>query len=143
MFSMILDKHLLLRLSPILAMILLYTPAGSKARLAGSTYAAEEAIMVPLVVNLQDGFADDLVLIRVNGLEVFRKEGVRTKLLLGYADSFEIQVPEGPVSVEVILLSRNLSETILLQVTKAVYLGLSIHDGRIDHRISNEPFGYL
>lgn len=140
---MILDKPAALKLFRLLALILLYTSAGYKARLVGSTYADEEAVMALLVVDLQEGFADDLVLIRVNGLEVFHKEGVKTKLLLGYADSFKIQVPEGSVNVEVILPSKNLSETILLQVTKEVYLGLSIHNGRIDYRISNEPFGYL
>lgn len=99
--------------------------------------------MARLVVTLQDGFVDDLAIIRVNGLEIFRKEGVKTKLLLGYADSFETQAPEGSVNVEVILPSKNLSETIVLQVTKTVYLGLSIHEGRIHHRTSHEPFGYL
>jgi hypothetical protein len=99
--------------------------------------------MALLVIALQDGFADDLVIIRVNGHEVFRKEGVKTKLLLGYADSFEGQIPEGSVNVEVILPTKNLSETIVLQVTKEVYLGFSMHEGKIDHRISHEPFGYL
>lgn len=99
--------------------------------------------MTPLVVALQDGFASDLVVVRVNGQEVFRKEGVETKLLLGYADSFETQVPKGSVNVEVILPLRNLSETIVLEATKAVYVGISILGSRIGHRISHEPFGYL
>lgn len=98
--------------------------------------------MVSLVVDLQDGFAGDLVVVRVNGREVFRKEGVQTKLLLGYADSFEIQVPEGTVNVEVTLPLKNLSKTIVLQVSTKVYLGLSIHDSRIEHVISHQPFGY-
>jgi hypothetical protein len=143
MLSMTLDKYSAFRLSPLLAVLLLYTSAGCKARLAGSTYADEEAVMAQLVIALQRGFVDDLVVVRVNDQEVFRKEGVKTKLLLGYADSFEAQAPEGPANVEVILPTRDLAETIVLQLTKVVYLGLSIHDGRIDHRISHEPFGSL
>lgn len=99
--------------------------------------------MPSLIVALQEGFTHDLVVVRVNGREVYRKEGVKTKLLLGYAESFEVQDLKSAVNVEVTLPSRNLSETISLQAPRTVYLGVSITEGRIVHRISHEPFGYL
>lgn len=112
-------------------------------RSAGSTYLYKETAMALLIVNLQDGFEDDVVVVKVNDQEVFHKEGVKTKLLIGYADSFEVKVADGSVNVEVILPLRNLSETIVLEVSTVAYLGLSMHEGRIDYLISNEPFGYL
>jgi len=103
----------------------------------------EQETALVLTIALQDGFTDDLVVVRVNGREVCRKEGVKTKLMLGYADSFEVHVPEGPVNVEVTLPLRDLTETIVLQASKAVYLGFYIRNERIGHRMSYEPFGYL
>ncbi len=99
--------------------------------------------MAWLTVALQDGFAEDLVIVRINRAEIFRKEDVTTKLLLGYAESFTMQVPEGQVDVEILVPLRNLSETIVVPVSTTAYLGLSIQDREIVHRLSNEPFGYL
>jgi hypothetical protein len=73
---------------PLLALILVCTSAGCEARLGGSLGPDKETGMVSLVVDLQDGFAGDLVVVRLNDREVFRKEDVQTKLLLGYADSW-------------------------------------------------------
>jgi hypothetical protein len=95
-----------------------------------------------LQLDLQDGFADDLVVVRVNGIEVFRKEGVTTKLLLGYADSFQVRVPEGSVDVEVVVPSRNLSRTVSIRISQKSYLGVSIQDGKIEYLERNEPFPY-
>jgi len=52
-------------------------------------------------------------------------------------------VEEGPVNIEVLLPLKNLSEAIVLQVSTAVYVGVSIQDGRIyNFLISDELFGY-
>ena len=99
--------------------------------------------MASLVIDLQDGFSDDTVVIRVDGQEIFHKEGVNTDYSLGRADSVEIQVPEGSVNVEVTVPSRHLSDTIVLEVSTTVYLGVSILDDRIDYRISDEMFLYF
>ena len=99
--------------------------------------------MVTLAIDLQDGFSDDTVVIRVDGQEIFHKEGVNTDYSLGRADSVEIQVPEGSVNVEVTVPSRHLSDTIVLEVSTTVYLGVSILDDRIDYRISDEMFLYF
>jgi len=96
--------------------------------------------MASLYVNLQDGFADDLVVVRVNGTEAFRKEGVRTSLLRGYADSFQTQIAGGPANVEVIVPSRNLSKNITV---RKPYLGISILEDDVDYIERGEPFGYL
>jgi len=99
--------------------------------------------MALLHIALQEGFTGDIVIVRVNNEEVFRKESVKTRLQIGYADSFEVTIEEGYVNVEVVLPLKNLSETIVLQVSTSLYIGVSIHEGKIVYRISHEPFGYL
>lgn len=99
--------------------------------------------MASLVIDLQDGFSDDTVVIRVDGQEIFHKRGVNTDYALGRADSVKIQVPEGSVEVAVTVPSRHLSDTIVLEVSTTVYLGVSILDDGIDYRISDEMFLYF
>jgi hypothetical protein len=99
--------------------------------------------MVLLHVAFQDGFTGDTVIAQVNEEVVFRKENVKTRTQIGLADSFEMNVEKGPVSVQVHLPLRNLSETIVLQVSEAVYVGVSIYHDRIDYRISDRRFRYL
>ena len=99
--------------------------------------------MALLHVAFQDGFTGDTVIARVNGEVVFHKQNVKTRTQIGLADSFEMNLGQGPVSIEILLPSKNLSKTIVLEMSAAVYVGVSTHDGRIDYRTSDEPFGYL
>lgn len=99
--------------------------------------------MALLHVAMQEGFEDENVVIRVAGKEAFRKDNVRTKLQIGFADSFEMNVEEGPVTIEIDLPSKSLSKSIELQVQNAVYLSVSIIAGKIEYKISPEPFGYV
>ena len=99
--------------------------------------------MALLHVAFQDGFSDDTVVALVNGEEVFRKDGVTTRTQISFADSFEVNVPEGSVRVDISLPLNRLSGRIEAQVATAVYVAVSIEGGKIVHRISYEPFGYL
>jgi len=96
-----------------------------------------------LHIALQEGFEDETVVIRVAGKEVFRKDHVRTKLQIGFADSFEVNVEESPATIEIDLAAKNLTETVEVQAQNTVYVGLSLIGGKIRHRISSEPFGYV
>ena len=96
-----------------------------------------------LKIDLQDGFEGDLVIIRINNKELYHKDGVKTELTLGYADSLEAEVPEGQITVEVALPEKNIKESISLKVLAPVYLGLSVSDGKIVQRQSNTFFTYL
>ena len=96
-----------------------------------------------LHIALQEGFEDETVVIRAAGKEVFRKDNVRTKLQIGFADSFEVNVEEGPVTIEIDLPARSLTESIEVQAQNTIYLGLSLIGGKIRQRISSEPFGYV
>lgn len=99
--------------------------------------------MALLRIDLQEGFEDETVVIKVAGKEAFRKSNVRTKLQIGLADSFETTIEDGPVTVEIALPSKNLSEEIEVQGSTAAYLGVSVIEGKIEHRISHEQFGYV
>lgn len=98
--------------------------------------------MIPLFIDLQDGFSDDVVVIRVDNEDVFHKKGVSTDYSLGRADSVETKVSEGSVDVAVTVPSRSLSDRVVLEVATAVYLGVSIIDGRIVFVVSEESFTY-
>lgn len=98
--------------------------------------------MTALRIALQDGFEGDPVVVKVNGKEVFKQENVKTKRQIGKAASFEVEVEEGSANVEVSLPLKNLSETIAFKVSGEVYLGVSIAEGKIEHRASSEPFRY-
>ncbi len=98
--------------------------------------------MKALRIALQDGFEGDQVVVKVNGKEVFKQENVKTKRQIGKAASFEVEVEEGTANVEVSLPLKNLSETIAFKVSGEAYLGVSIAEGKIGHKVSSEPFRY-
>lgn len=88
--------------------------------------------MVTLAIDLQEGFVDDTVILRVNGEEVFRKEHVSTNPLLGLAHSFKTEVEKGPVNIRVDVRTRDLAKTVALEVSDDTYLGVSVVGGMID-----------
>ena len=99
--------------------------------------------MTLLHIAFQEGFQDDTVQVRVDGREVTQMEHVTTRTQIGLADSFEMDVQEGMMEVEVLVPSKALSKRITLPVSNAVYLGVSVDDRGLIHRVSEEPFGYL
>lgn len=98
--------------------------------------------MPKLGLDLQEGFTGDVVSVRVNGRESFRKEGVTTRRMLGLAVSSEIEVPEGTATIEIRIPTKNLSKTITLETATSIFLGVSVGSGEIEHIVSREPFGY-
>ncbi len=59
--------------------------------------------MPVLHINLQEGFANDTVVVRVNGQEVFNRTSVKTRLQIGLANAFEVDVPEGSADIQIAL----------------------------------------
>ena len=98
--------------------------------------------MADLRIALQDGFEGDTVVVTVNGKEVFKQEDIKTKRQIGKAASFEVKVEEGSANVQVSLPLKNLSETIVCKVSGEAYLGVSLVEGKIEHKVSSEPFRY-
>jgi hypothetical protein len=99
--------------------------------------------LATLHVALQDGFSNDTVSIKVNGREVFRRDGVSTSTQIGLAAAHEMSVDEGSVTVEVDLPARRLSSTNTVAVTGDVYLGVSVDGQSLKFVQSSQLFGYL
>jgi hypothetical protein len=99
--------------------------------------------MPVLHLALQDGFADDAVVVRVGNGEPVRHEHVTTKSQIGLARAFEVSVPDGPAEVEVLLPERGLSARTRVDSTETPFLGVSLRDGAIAFRPASERFRYL
>ncbi len=109
-----------------------------------SWFIVEEGAMPLLHTALQEGFAGDAVVLRVNGREVFHREGVQTRRQIGLAATHEEQLPAGPITIEVSLPERQLTEILPLSLSHDTYLGVSVNpQGKLTHVISREPFGYV
>jgi hypothetical protein len=102
-----------------------------------------ETVGWPVLIDLQEGFRDDTVAVRVGEEEVFHKENVSTDLFEGRAESIETNVPEGPVTVEVSVVSRHLSEKIVLNVPTVSHLGVALLETQLRFRVSDESFLYF
>ncbi len=98
--------------------------------------------MTSLHIALEDGFADDTVVLFVNDDEVFRKDGVTTRTQISLADSFELNVPAGPVRLRVDVPSQGVGETLEVDASEHPFVGLSVRDGGIRVRFP-EQLGYL
>ena len=98
--------------------------------------------MAKLSIDLQDGFADDTVVVSVDGREVLRRAGVRTRRTLGMAESLSVDVDSRPVTLEVSLPLRGMAETTGVDPAATPHVGVSVVDGRIRYALSRRPFGY-
>ena len=99
---------------------------------------------MPLLhIAFQEGFDGDTVIVRIDGKEMFRKDNMATRSQIGYAGSFETNSHTGPVTIDILLPVKNLSETVQFQLTAATFVGVSIEQGKIAYRISDQPFGYV
>jgi hypothetical protein len=103
----------------------------------------QDVTMVTLKIDLQDGFMNDEVNIRINGAEVFHKKDVRTRFQIGYAESFEVTAEQGSIKFEVILPSKSLSESVVFEISNDMYIGVSVIKNTIHIRASEIAFGYL
>jgi hypothetical protein len=99
--------------------------------------------MPNLVIDLQDGFANDRVEVRVDDRQVYAKEGVSTDLRLSHADGVRLHVASGSVEVQVNVFSRGFSGTQRLDVAADVYLAVSVSDADLEFRTSDRPFFYM
>jgi hypothetical protein len=118
-----------------------------------------------LLVDIQEGFNDDTVIIKVNGKDVFTKEHVTTSLLAGPAASFSTKIEsrqeEGSRLIVTALVPtrNNLQDSHELDLENnsnsagEIYLGISIIGGgelsgygkeeKIRFIASDHPFGYM
>ena len=94
--------------------------------------------MATICIDLQDGFSGDDVIVRVNGREVSRLSGVRTKRTLGLARSVEVDAPDGPVTLEIEVpgKARGTAEV------REPNVGVSLQGSDVRFIANEKPFGY-
>ncbi len=98
--------------------------------------------MAQLTIALEEGFDDTHVVVRVNGVSQLDDPSISTRPQIGLARSLTVEVPDGPVTVDVELPELSLGQRIDLDVRNGPHLGLSISGGTLTHRVSEEPFRY-
>jgi hypothetical protein len=95
-------------------------------------------------VALQEGFEGDSVSVSLDGVEVFRKDGVKTRMQIGKAASFDLPDKSGLHELRIDVINSNTHESFPVTVSaNDLYVGISITpDGHISHTLSDEPFRY-
>ena len=95
-----------------------------------------------VTVDLQEGFAGQEVRITAGGQQLFRK-AVKTRHQIGLAERFQFE-PEGRDQLElrVELVGEGSQVRIALPAEGAAHVGISLVDGRLEARVSKEPFQY-
>ena len=95
-----------------------------------------------IAIHLQEGFANDLVNVRVNGRERLRRENARTDMMLGYAEIEKVSVRAKQSEIVVELPRRALLGKVVLDTSADTEIGCSVVDGGLVLRIPDRPFGY-
>jgi hypothetical protein len=103
----------------------------------------KEPSKVSITIAFEEGFSNDTLVIYINNNEVFSKSNVTTHPVLGYAGSAEIKTLPGPTNIKVVLPEKYITETIEIELQESVNIGISLHNGALNHRIIDEPLGYL
>lgn len=98
--------------------------------------------MTQLAVVLEEGFDGDDLAVRIGGETVFSEGGVTTRPQVGYARRFTLDVPVGDVDITVDVRSRDTATSFPVSVSGDTHVGISLDDGRVTHRTSDEPFRY-
>jgi hypothetical protein len=96
-----------------------------------------------LHVALQEGFARDRVVVKVNGAEVANRPEVTTRNQIGFAEAVECEVPAGEARVDVEVPARQLTASARCVVDDTMYVGVSIEHDHLELRTQREAFGYL
>ena len=98
--------------------------------------------MSKVMLDLQEGFTNEKVVIRLNRAVVFTSAAVTTKLLLGYAEQISIPSPRKASVLEISLPNHQIKYQIPVKANEDTYIGVSFVDGRLIHFLSAKPFGY-
>ena len=100
--------------------------------------------MTLLHIALQEGFVDDDVVIKVNRTKVYQKNMVKTRFQIGLADYVDLDISKKKATITVSLPSKDLSNSIQVDLSSPVYLGVSITmEHQVDFKVSSTPYGYV
>jgi len=99
--------------------------------------------MASLHIALQEGFRGHLVVITVDGREVYRKSFVTTNLAISRADAVDVDLGSEKARVEVATTPGG-KAALDVNATESPYLSVSLEgDGKITFQKSKEPVRYM
>jgi hypothetical protein len=102
----------------------------------------EEGRLITLTLDLQEGFEGDQVVLAIDGRELYRKNGIRTRLQIGLAERVQLSVEPGQHILKVSLPGRSMQGERHFNAESEPVLAVSLIDGRIDIGPPRAP-GYL
>ena len=99
--------------------------------------------MNPVHIHLEEGFADDRVIVRIDGVPVAERTGVTTRTQLGLATIIEQPVAASRVTVSVEVPTRQAVGEVTLDPRETPYVAFSLDQaGHLSSRLSREILGY-
>jgi hypothetical protein len=98
--------------------------------------------LADVTIHFQDGFAGDTVEIRANDKLVLRAENVTTRKLLGLASTHRVEVPDGPVRLEVRVVGQPKTTNVAVNTESSPYIGVSATASAPAVLTSQREFGY-
>jgi hypothetical protein len=100
--------------------------------------------MQTLHIELQEGFDDDRVLARLNGVQVLSLDHVTTRVQTGFAAAGSVDAAEGSTVLEVSLPASGQQASTEINLISAMWAGINVGpDKAIQFTISQTPFGYV
>lgn len=88
---------------------------------------------------LAEGFANDRVVISIDGRKVFDEDGVTTKKLYGLAlELAPVAVAGGAVQIDIELPQKGVRASIRADLSKGDQIPISIEDGRVTHFVGKQ-----
>ena len=92
----------------------------------------------------EDGFDNDSVVVQVDGQEVARRTDLKSSLVTALAASEDVSVEaSAPAAIRVSVTTRDLSESVSLDLAAQPHLAIAVRDGKLVLRASGEPFFYM
>ncbi len=98
--------------------------------------------MFNLLIDLQDGFKNDHIVIYLDNKEIYKQNSVSSNMMLGFAARIEATSKERRVTLGIKITSRKLEKSLLLELDKIGAIGIAILNNEILIRQSSTPFGY-
>jgi hypothetical protein len=100
--------------------------------------------MQTLHIELQEGFHDDRVVARLNGVEVLSLDHVTTRMQTGFAGAGSTEADDGKAVLEISLPALGQQASTEINLIQATWAGVNVGpDKAIQFRISQAPFGYV
>lgn len=94
-----------------------------------------------LKIDLQEVFSGETVLLRLNEREVYRG-APRTRMQIGLAESRSFDLPAQHLTLKAEIPSSGAFAAIELDLSRDLYVGVTLSEGRMSLRSSSEDFKY-